>query len=385
MPISCPGLMGALHFTTEYRSTSALVEPGMQVLSKGPLQFLAGAGAYKEVREHGFDPSRIGTIAGASGGAKWLVLSQLDRIVISRIFPCLRGPVHLVGSSIGAWRMACYAHEKPLQAIEKFEDAYLTQTYSEKPTRSEITATSRRMLDSLAGEEGAGQILNNPLFRTSVVTVRCRGLLATENRLLLAAGLVSAAGLNAINRSSLGTFFERVLFYDSRDQPPFFGVGGFPLHQVVLTEENLVDAILASGSIPLVLNGITDIAGAPPGNYRDGGIIDYHLDLPLSDAGRLTLFPHFYPYLVPGWFDKRLQRRRASAVNTKNTIVVCPSAEFVSQLPNKKIPDRTDFTHMSPDDRVAIWRGVVKTCEALADDLCEVLDNGSMAARLEEL
>ena len=354
-------------------------------MSKGPLQFLAGAGAYKEVREHGFDPSRVGTIAGASGGAKWLVLSQLDRVVIDRIFPHLSSPVHLVGSSIGAWRMICYAQDNPLQAIERFEHGYLNQQYSEKPTRTEITDTSRKILNTLVGGENAGQVIANPLFRTSIVTVRCRGLLGTENRLLLAAGLISAASLNAVSRATLGAFFERVLFYDSRDQPPFFDVKGFPLHQVALNEENLVDAVLASGSIPLVLNGIRDIAGAPRGNYRDGGIIDYHLDIPLSDSGRLTLFPHFYPYLVPGWFDKRLQRRRARHANTVNTIVICPSPEFVSQLPNQKIPDRTDFTNMTPTERVTTWNGVVQACEALADDLCSVLDSGTMATRIERL
>ncbi|MDH3847031.1 MAG: patatin-like phospholipase family protein, partial [Gammaproteobacteria bacterium] len=72
-------------------------------------------------------------MAGASGGAKWLVLSKLDRVVVDTLVPGLRGPVHLIGSSIGAWRFACYAQRRPLEAIERFEEAYLGQSYSEDP------------------------------------------------------------------------------------------------------------------------------------------------------------------------------------------------------------------------------------------------------------
>ena len=89
------------------------------------LTFKAGAGAIESVRRHGFDIGSIGTIAGASGGAKWLVLSQLDRAILSTVAPRLRGPVHLIGSSIGSWRFACYAQSDPVAALERFEEAYL--------------------------------------------------------------------------------------------------------------------------------------------------------------------------------------------------------------------------------------------------------------------
>ena len=76
------------------------------------------------IQRDGFGIDQIGTIAGASGGAKWLVLSQLDRVVIDRILPGLTAPVHLVGSSIGTWRFACYAQQQPLEAID-VQDAQL--------------------------------------------------------------------------------------------------------------------------------------------------------------------------------------------------------------------------------------------------------------------
>ena len=79
--------------------------------------FKAGPAAYRSLRQEGFDAGRIGSLVGASGGAKWLVLSQLDRVIVSRLLPKFDAPVYTLGSSIGAWRFACYARRDPLAAI----------------------------------------------------------------------------------------------------------------------------------------------------------------------------------------------------------------------------------------------------------------------------
>jgi hypothetical protein len=349
------------------------------------LTFKAGAGALAAVRRHGFDVASIGTLAGASGGPKWLVLSQLDRAIMQSIVPGLTGPVHLIGSSIGSWRFACYAQADPLAAIERFEAAYLAQSYSEKPDIHEISRVSREILAQVLGTDGVAEILGNPVFRTHIMAVRSRHLLASENRGVLALGLVTAALLNAVSRSTLGWFFERALFYDQRDTPPFFDVEGFPIQHVPLAADNLADAIIATGSIPLVLAGVREIAGARPGVYRDGGIVDYHLDLPHSAHERLTLFPHFYGRIVPGWFDKKLRWRRPQVGNVDRTILISPSDAFVSKLPNGKIPDRTDFVNFEPADRIRIWRRCIADCRALADEFLEVIEKDQLAARLEPL
>ena len=349
------------------------------------LVFRAGPGAFDSIRQHGFAPDRIGTIAGASGGAKWLVLSQLDRVVLGSIVPRLAGPVHLIGSSIGAWRFACYAQANPLAAIDRFEEAYIEQSYTADPDVAEITAKSREILATVLGRTAATEILNHPVFRTHVMTVRARHLTASENRFALASGLIAAASLNALSRRSLGLFFERALFFDARDLPPFFDVGGFPLQQVPLDTHNLADVVVATGSIPLVLHGVRDIAGARPGVYRDGGVIDYHLDLPQSDPERLTLYPHFFDRIVPGWFDKKLGWRRPKPANVDRTILVSPAPEFVAGLPGAKIPDRTDFLNYPQDARIRVWRDVVRQCEALAEELHEVIERDQLAERLQPL
>jgi pimeloyl-ACP methyl ester carboxylesterase len=324
-------------------------------------------------------------MAGASGGAKWLVLSKLDRVAADTLIPRLHEPVYLIGSSIGAWRFACYAQDRPLEAIERFEEAYLGQTYSEEPDRDEITTKSRQILDYVLGESGTAEILSHPVFRTSIMTVRSRHVTASEQPAVLVPGLLAAAALNAVSRRSLGAFFERVLFFDARDLPPFFDMRGFPLRQVELAEANLKDAIIATGSIPMILSGVRDIAGAPRGMYRDGGVIDYHLDLPQSAPDRLTLYLHFIDRIVPGWFDKKLSWRKPDPSNVDRTILVSPSKEFVSRLPHAKIPDRRDFINFKPEERIRAWRTVVDMCDELADEFHKVLDKGQLAARLEPL
>ena len=349
------------------------------------LRFKAGPSAFKDVKTHGFAEERIGTIAGASGGAKWLMLSQLDRVITERILPRLSAPVHLLGSSIGAWRFCCYAQPSPKEAIERFESAYLDQKYSEKPDAAEISRKSREILQELLGATGPQDIVGHPVFRTHIMTVRSRFLTASDRRPLLASALLAAAASNFVSRKSLGAFFGRCLFYDPRDLPPFYNASGFPMDRVKLTETNLIDVVLASGAIPMVLQGVKDIDGAPDGVYRDGGIIDYHLDLPLSDPDRITLFPHFFETLIPGWFDKRLTWRRPNPEHIDRTILICPSAEFIQRLPNNKIPDRSDFSTMSPELRVKVWRSAIAACEQLAEELNDVLDKDQLPSRLEKL
>ena len=347
------------------------------------LTIKAGDGARKIVKSHGFDIASIGTIAGASGGAKWLVLSQLDRAILSNLVPMLEGPVHLLGSSVGAWRFACYAQEDPIAAIDRFEGAYFDQRYTDTPDVAEITARSSEILQTVLGTSGVQEILSHPTFRTHVMAVRSRHVMASENRVVLTAALLGAATLNILSRKSLGMFFERALFYDARDLPPFYDVGGFPIRHTPISATNLSDAILATGSIPLVLSGVVNIDGATPGVYRDGGIIDYHHDLPHSEEGRLTLFPHFYDRLIPGWFDKRLSWRTPNPLHVDRTIMISPSAEFVARLPNQKIPDRTDFVKFTMSERMEVWRKCINACEQMADEFNELLEKERLPACIE--
>ncbi len=101
-----------------------------------------------------------------------------------------------------------------------------------------------------------------------------------------------------------------------------------------MNAQNFRPALTASGAIPYFMEGVPDIAGAPVGMYRDGGILDYHpvATLPSEENG-LILYPHFYPYIIPGWFDKNTPGRRLTGPVTDRIILVAPSQTFVSRLP----------------------------------------------------
>ena len=190
-----------------------------------------------------------------------------------------------------------------------------------------------------------------PVFSLNVLTARCRRLVGTDQKAILGLGLAAAALLNIISRNSLKFFFERTLFSDPRDIPPFFNMRQFPIRKTPLTPANIQQAVLASGSIPLVMSGVRDIPGAVRGTYRDGALIDYHLDIPFVNDDSLVLFPHFQERIIPGWFDKKLTWRGPHPAHMAHVVLVAPSREFVEKLPLGKIPDRDDFYLFQGRDR----------------------------------
>lgn len=233
-------------------------------------------------------------------------------------------------------------------------------------------------------ENGVEEVLSHPRFRLHIMTVRSRGVTASEQPAVLGAGLLLALALNAISRKSLGLFFERVLFSDRRDRPPFSEIKDLPARYAPLDQANFMPVLLASGSIPLVMEAVSDIAGAPPGLYRDGGVTDYHFDLSFVETDSVIFYPHFYSFLVPGWFDKKL-RRRVSGEALDNLLLVAPSQEFVESLPFGKIPDRTDFKTMDDAQRMPYWKQVVEEGARLADEFQDLVENDLLVDRVVPL
>ena len=70
------------------------------------LRIYAGPKALQHLREQGLRPQDVHTIPAAAGGPKGLILGPLDRFLFGEWLPQSRQTVHLVGASIGAWRMA---------------------------------------------------------------------------------------------------------------------------------------------------------------------------------------------------------------------------------------------------------------------------------------
>jgi len=126
---------------------------------------------------------------------------------------------------------------------------------------------------------------------------------------------------------------------------------------------------------------VRQIAGAPQGVYRDGGLLDYHFDIPFPLEEGIVLFPHFSERIIPGWFDKLLKWRKPTPANQDNLLMVAPSQAFIEKLPHGKITDRADFNAYAGrnESRITYWHAVLGETERLHDELAQVLEGGSLA------
>jgi len=329
----------------------------------------AGARATAHLRADGLAAADIGCVPAAAGGPKGLALIPLDR----RLFDPARGwlrdaTLELVGASIGAWRMAAAAMPDPLAALERLAQAYVGQTYPHRPSPCEVAEQCRRLARAVLGDAPA--VAPRPGRALSVVTARARGALDRGGS---RTAFAQAALANALSRSQLAAHLQRVVFTAGGARFPSAAFDRFGLDRVALDERNCEDALLASGSIPLLCEPVRNPAGAPRGEYWDGGLIDYHLLLPYAQLPRLVLYPHFAPHVTAGWLDKFLPWRRHARAHPwlDNVLLVSPSPVMLEGLPNRKLPDRNDFYRYGLDHagRQRDWRRAMAESERFADEV----------------
>lgn len=347
-------------------------------MSDSALILRVGSHARKTLAERGFDREAFSSLVGASGGPKWLALARIDQVIARRIVLNRETPLAMVGSSIGTFRHAALAQLDPLAALRRFEESYLEQAYEEPPAAAEVTEQSLRIIRDILGPNGIDEILSNPLVTTHIVTVRSRSTTSSEQPALLALGLAASAAANAVSRELLGNFFQRVIFHNAGHRQPgagaTIGFRGFDTEEVGLTQANFIDAMAASGSVPLVMAAIHNPAGAPVGVYRDGGITDYHFDFTFARPRGLVLYPHFFDRITPGWFDKQWSWRRPEPRHLTDTVFIAPSPAFVASLPGGQVPDRGDFKAMPTTERMKRWALVLAETERLADEFEALCD-----------
>ncbi|SET57534.1 hypothetical protein [Thalassotalea agarivorans] len=353
----------------------------------------AGETARKLIAEHGFTPNLFKGMIAASGGPKWFVLYGLDKVLLSDFFASKTIPSYNIGTSSGAWRTACMAIKQPGEALNRLVEGYANTTYTDKPSVSEISDKARTLLSSMLGETGIDDIVNNRLIKTHTIVNRCKGLTASTNRFLQLVGLLPAAALNRIDRATLKLFFERITISNDALETHFALDDGFGDTLVSYTQQNAFDVLMATGAIPLILEGVKDIEGAPHGMYRDGGIIDYHFDLDFTkhigtqnaDENQLMIYPHFYPHCSPGWFDKRIAGRKGDEKRFSNVVLISPSRSFVDTLPYQKIPDRTDFEKMDDTTRMAYWHEVIERSHELGEAFKKLLDSDDVNGAIKPI
>jgi hypothetical protein len=350
-------------------------------LSPKNLVVRAGTRAGKRLREEGFRPELFDTLVGASGGPKWLVLRHLDEVLIDRVIAPRTTPLDTLGSSIGSFRHACFAQNDPHGALSRFAEGYVEQAYRDRPTMEEISTQSDRILGHFLAEHGAEEIAQNRTIRSHLIASRLRRDRGHDRGVLFQAQLGHAAFLNLFSRRLLGRSFTRILFEPNMSDESPIEFHDFETRRTPLTALNLRHALLASGSIPLVMAGMRSMPelGA---TLFDGGIIDYHFDFAFRRREGLVLFPHFFDRITPGWFDKPLKWRKPRAQDFADVVMLAPSDDFIASLPGGRVPDRNDFLELETKERIARWSVVIDRCRVLADEFNDLLDGHSLADQL---
>jgi Patatin-like phospholipase len=359
------------------------------------LRLYAGPQALQHLRTHGLRPHDVGAVPGAAGGPKGLILGPLDRFIFGQWLPQSAQPVHLLGASIGAWRMATACMDTPATALAEFERAYIHQHFElppgqKRPTAPQISSQFAANLRQFFGGR-VGSVLHHPRYRLHIVTSRGRHLLGRDGPWRTPAGYLGAYIANAVGRRALGAWLERVVFsspWRGAPTPLPFDPRDYRTRQHALDADNFMDALQASCSIPFVLRPVPHIAGAAPGPYWDGGLTDYHLHLRYrtADSAPIVLYPHFQKAVVPGWLDKAWKRRHRASAALDRMLVLAPDPQWVTTLPGARLPDRSDFTRYGNDlaARVAHWRTAVASAGRLADEFAQWLERPDLS-RVEPL
>jgi hypothetical protein len=335
----------------------------------------AGPRALARLRLGPVAPPDIAAIPGAAGGPKGLALIPLDRLLAAHWLPRIPR-IELAGASIGAWRAAALAQQDAAGALARLAQAYVHgQNYRHRPGPSEVAATIRAVARSVIGD---GLALRQGVS-LDVLTARAHGPLAGRRD---RRAFVRAALDNALARGRLAGHLQRVVFHAgaaSRLAEPF---DAFGLDIVPLTPANAEDALTASGSIPLLCDPVADVPLAAGGEYWDGGLIDYHLLLPHARHDGIVLYPHFAPYVTPGWLDKFLPWRKRPRAHPwlDNVLLIAPSPAFVATLPRGRLPDRQDFYHHGTDHaaRIAAWTRAMRECERFAEQAMAWLERPTL-------
>jgi hypothetical protein len=341
----------------------------------------AGTIAAERLRTEGFHPELFDTLVGASGGPKWLVLRHLDDVLVDRLILERSNPLDTLGSSIGSFRHACFAQADPHAALSRFTDGYVHQAYTGRPTKEEISSESDRILGHFLGRSGPSEIIGNRKVRSHIVAARLRRDRGHDRGVVFQAQLGTAAALNLVSRRLLGRSFSRILFEPddvTKSDGAAIEFDDFETIKAPLSELNLQHALLASGSIPLVMAGVRSTRGLT-GTLFDGGIIDYHFDFAFRRRKGLVLFPHFFDRITPGWFDKPLRWRKPRAEDFSDVVMLAPSDAFIATLPGGRVPDRNDFLELDTSERIRQWHVIIDRCRVLADELNDLLDGNRLA------
>ncbi|MCX5850355.1 MAG: hypothetical protein NTW65_13065 [Deltaproteobacteria bacterium] len=99
------------------------------------------------------------------------------------------------------------------------------------------------------------------------------------------------------------------------------------------------------------------------------------------------LFFHHQERIIPGWLDKKIERRAPEPYALSNVLMVFPSQSFIENLPGGNVPERTDFVTFINDQetRIKNWRKAVELSAPLGEDFLELVESGKIKDVVEKL
>ncbi|MFA5323402.1 MAG: hypothetical protein WC373_12085 [Smithella sp.] len=352
------------------------------------IRIKAGNNIYQIIKDGGFNFDSVSTYFGPAVGPRWLIAGGFDLLLLKGGFLGRTKPVQLVGSSAGAFRFAAWIQPEAIESYKKLQEAYINVTYTQEDTPATSLEKTTNIVNAYLEDDALPFALANKKYRLVVITARARGLVAFKNIELQKLGLITCLIFNYFNRENIYKFAQRVVFYNASKPPAFCLRSQFRGHYVQLNEVNFKYAVLASGAIPLVIDGVRDIYGAPRGVYRDGGLIDYHLSHQFAaKENEIVLFFHHQERIIPGWLDKKIERRVPEPHTLNNVLMVFPTQNFIENLPGGKVPDRTDFITFIDDQetRIKNWRKAVELSASLGEDFLELVESGKIRNVVEKI
>ena len=338
------------------------------------LEFRAGSEAFHLIKSGQFRPTSVRAVVAAAGGPKWFTTYGLVRYIIADFLKDVEEEIHFLGASVGSWQMAAALASDPGAAIDRLQYGYSHSRYNNKPDEAEISRVCSEIISQMLCDE-VNHILAHPNRMLHVVTARGKGWLSSDQRLLKTLGFAYSFTANAAGRSKVKRVAERVVFSTAGKLPYPAEKDVLPTVQSILNGENILPALRASGSIPFMMEGIKDIPSAPRGTYWDGGITDYHIALPYDIEG-IVLHPHFLPFVLPGWLDKKIPwNRKAHPSLMSKVLLVTPSESFVESLPRKQISDMKDFYYFGEDQdaRIQYWNEISQRSLELGREFHDIL------------
>jgi hypothetical protein len=335
----------------------------------------AGKTALAHIKKRGLSPDDISVIPAAAGGPKWIALHAFDKYLMTEWFHDRKTPLHLVGASAGAWRMLCYCLPDPTEALDRFLQSYIEQSYKEWPTPDEVLAELESIVVHTLGDKGIEHLLEDSVKKLYVISTQTTFPEKKNSKYRYPFGKIAIK--NLISRSLIKHDVNRLIFTNASSTHIIKG-DGFKTVQVPFDKNNIKNALRSTGTIPMLMNPVNNISGID-GLIWDGALIDYHIGLDYN-TDKLVFYPHFSGSIIEGWFDKFVKWRKFNGAVLDKMILISPTDNYINSLPNSKIPDRKDFEiHFDNEElRIKNWYEVARRGEEMVQEFDDLWRRGNL-------